>query len=227
MPFGLKNAPYEFRKMISQLLDEFEGFSVPHLDDIAIFSNSFPEHLRHISTILRRIHNAGLIIKLSKCKFVRSELKYLGHVVGQGRRKPTELKVEAIQKFYRPSIKTEIRAFLERAGYYSRYIPMFSTLAAPLKDALKGNAKKGTVARKEDFKKAFVFLKNTLTSFPVLYAPNYNRQLVLQTDSSDYEMRDILSQINKDGNELLIVYLSKKFSEVEQKYSVSDKECAV
>ncbi|GBM23622.1 Transposon Ty3-G Gag-Pol polyprotein [Araneus ventricosus] len=58
MPFGLQNSPYEFSKMISQLLEECEGFSVPYLADIAIFSNFFPEHLRHMSTVLRRIQNS-------------------------------------------------------------------------------------------------------------------------------------------------------------------------
>ncbi|GBL85448.1 hypothetical protein AVEN_34629-1 [Araneus ventricosus] len=94
MPFGLKNSPYEFSKMISQLLEEFEGFSVPYLDDIAIFSNSHDTdkyYLRHMSAVLRRIQKAGLTIKLSKCKYTQSEVKYIGHVVVQRCRKPTEL----------------------------------------------------------------------------------------------------------------------------------------
>ncbi|CAL1272924.1 unnamed protein product, partial [Larinioides sclopetarius] len=39
-------------------------------------------------------------------------------------------------------------------------------------------------------------------------------------------MGAVLSQIGDDGNEHPIVYLSKKFSEVERKFGVSEKECA-
>ncbi|GBO32011.1 hypothetical protein AVEN_55253-1 [Araneus ventricosus] len=46
------------------------------------------------------------------------------------------------------------------------------------------------------------------------------------TDSSDYGMGTVLSQIDKDGNEHPIVYHSKKFSEIDEKYGVSEKEYA-
>ncbi|GBN10209.1 hypothetical protein AVEN_200668-1 [Araneus ventricosus] len=88
MPFGLENAPYEFSRMISQILEGCEEFAVPYLDDIAIYSRSFKEHIR---IVLRRIQHAGLTIKLSKYKFAQGEVNYLGHVVGQSRRKPSEL----------------------------------------------------------------------------------------------------------------------------------------
>ncbi|GBN13183.1 Retrovirus-related Pol polyprotein from transposon 17.6 [Araneus ventricosus] len=45
MPFGLKNAPYEFSRILAQLL---EDFSVPYLDDIAVFSVMFQEHIKHL-----------------------------------------------------------------------------------------------------------------------------------------------------------------------------------
>ncbi|GFV28612.1 hypothetical protein TNCV_3985631 [Trichonephila clavipes] len=38
LPFGLKNAPYYFSRLMDNLLRKCEGFTVPYLDDIAIFS---------------------------------------------------------------------------------------------------------------------------------------------------------------------------------------------
>ncbi|GFT32973.1 hypothetical protein TNCV_149561 [Trichonephila clavipes] len=38
LPFGLKNAPYYFSRLMANLLRNCEDFAVPYLDDIAIFS---------------------------------------------------------------------------------------------------------------------------------------------------------------------------------------------
>ena len=226
MPFGLKNAPYEFSKMVYQLLEGCEEYAVPYLDDIAIFSNNFSDHLRQVDIVLKRISDAGLTIKPSKCKFAQAQVQYLGHIVGQGRRKPAELKIDAIKNFSPPKSKTEVRAFLGLAGYYSRYIPMFSSIAAPLTDALKGRERKGNIIWTKDCEQAFDRLKDSLCAFPVLYSPNYHKTFIVQTDSSDVGMGVVLSQMSGENEEHPIIYLSKKFSDIEKRYSVSEKECA-
>ncbi|GBN13974.1 Retrovirus-related Pol polyprotein from transposon 17.6, partial [Araneus ventricosus] len=226
MPFGLKNAPYEFSRMVAQLLEACEDFAVPYLDDIAVFSVMFQEHIKHLETVLQRIQQAGLTIKPSKCKFAQSQVQYLGHTVGQGCRRPSELKIEAVKNFPTPRTKTDIRAFLGLAGYYSHYIPMFSTIAAPLTRCLKGKCRKGVVHWTEDCEKAFNSLKQALASKPVLHFPDYNRQFILQTDASENGIGVVLSQVTEDDKEHPIVYLSRKFSDVEKRYCVSEKECA-
>ncbi|GBO17146.1 Transposon Ty3-I Gag-Pol polyprotein [Araneus ventricosus] len=80
MPFGLVNAPYFFSKLMSQVLENCESFAVPYLDDIAIYSNNWEDHLKHVNEVLKRIGDANLTIKPSKCKFAQNRTKYLGHV---------------------------------------------------------------------------------------------------------------------------------------------------
>ncbi|MDW0176561.1 MAG: RNase H-like domain-containing protein, partial [Nitrososphaeraceae archaeon] len=218
LPFGLKNAPYFFSKMMAELLQGFEEFAVPYLDDVAVFSNTWEEHLKHLENVLCRIQRANLNIKPSKCKFAQKHVKYLGHIIGQGTRTPTEIKVKAILDFPTPTNKTEIRAFLGLAGYYQRYIFMYSTIAAPLTDCLKGKDKKGKIIWTDECETAFQELKTKLSSYPILYAPDFNREFILQTDASDYGLGIVLSQIDEDGNEHPVLYLSKKFSEVEKRY---------
>ncbi|GFV88298.1 retrovirus-related Pol polyprotein from transposon 17.6 [Trichonephila clavipes] len=139
MPFGLKNASYYFSKMMCEILSGCEKYATPYLDDIAIFSETWEEHLKHLKEILERLKKANLTIKPSKCKFAQREVQYLGHVVGRGKRSPAERKIEAIRDFPIPTTKTQIRAFLALAGYYRQYIPMFSAIVAPLTDLLKVN----------------------------------------------------------------------------------------
>ncbi|GFV88792.1 hypothetical protein TNCV_4608371 [Trichonephila clavipes] len=52
LPFGLKNAPYYFSRLMANLLRNCEDFSVPYLDDIAIFSLAWDDHLNHLKDVL-------------------------------------------------------------------------------------------------------------------------------------------------------------------------------
>ncbi|GFU48089.1 retrovirus-related Pol polyprotein from transposon 297 [Trichonephila clavipes] len=89
-----------------------------------------------------------------------------------------------------PRTKTEIRAFLGIAGYYQKYINLFSVIAAPLTDALKGRAKKGEIKWTTECENAFRELKGKLIDKPVLYAPNFEREFIVQTDASNAVMTD-------------------------------------
>ncbi|GFW08844.1 retrovirus-related Pol polyprotein from transposon 297 [Trichonephila clavipes] len=226
MSFGLKNAPYFFSKLMAELLNGLENFVVPYLDDIAIFSDTWESHIKHMETVLQRIKRAKLTIKPSKCKFAQQNVKFLGHIVGQGFRTPSEIKVQAVLEFPTPRTKTQIRAFLGIAGYYQKYINLFSVIAAPLTDALKGRAKKGEIKWTTECENAFRELKGKLIDKPVLYAPNFEREFIVQTDASNAGMGAVLTQLTEQGEEHPILYLSKKFSEVEKRYCTTEKECA-
>ncbi|GFX92680.1 retrovirus-related Pol polyprotein from transposon 297 [Trichonephila clavipes] len=226
MSFGLKNAPYFFSKLMAELLNGLEDFVVPYLDDIAIFSDTWESHIKHMETVLQRIKRPKLTIKPSKCKFAQQNVKFLGHIVGQGFRTPSEIKVQAVLEFPTPRTKTQIRAFLGLAGYYQKYINLFSVIAAPLTDALKGRTKKGEITWTTECENAFRELKGKLIDKPVLYAPNFEREFIVQTDASNAGMGAVLTQLTEQGEEHPILYLSKKFSEVEKRYCTTEKECA-
>ncbi|GFW59148.1 retrovirus-related Pol polyprotein from transposon 297 [Trichonephila clavipes] len=226
MSFGLKNAPYFFSKLMAELLNGLEDFVVAYLEDIAIFSDTWESHLKHVETVLQRIKKAKLTIKPSKCKFAQQNGKFLGRIVGQGFRTPSEIKVLDFLEFPTPRTKTQIRAFLGLVGYYQKYMNVFSVIAAPLTDALKGRAKRGEITWTTECENAFRELKGKLTDKLVLYAPNFEREFIVQTDASNAGMGAVLTQLNEQGEEHPILYLSKKFSEVEKRYSTTEKECA-
>ncbi|GFY41659.1 retrovirus-related Pol polyprotein from transposon 297 [Trichonephila inaurata madagascariensis] len=138
---------------MANLLRNCEDYSVPYLDDIAIFSLAWDNHLKDV---FDRLRSAKLHIKPLKCQFSQAYVKYLGHLVSQGLRTPGELKVQVIKDFPISTNKTQVRAFLGLAGYYRRYIPEFSVIAAPLTDLLKGQNRKLTVDWNSSCQNAFV-----------------------------------------------------------------------
>ncbi|GBN98978.1 Transposon Ty3-G Gag-Pol polyprotein [Araneus ventricosus] len=180
MPFGLENAPYFFSKLMAQVLENCEAFTVPYLDDIAIYSDNWEDHLKHADEVLKRIEDIQLTIKASKCKFAQNHTKYLGYIVGGGGvRSPAEAKIKAVMDFPTPTTKTLIRAFLGLAGYYAHYVKIFSLIAAPLTHALKDKVKKEKVNWTQDCDRAFTELRRRLTEMPVLYAPDYKREFII------------------------------------------------
>ncbi|GFT09906.1 retrovirus-related Pol polyprotein from transposon 412 [Trichonephila clavipes] len=86
--------------------------------------------------------------------------------------------------------------------------------------------KKGEIKWTTECENAFRELKGKLIDKPVLYAPNFEREFIVQTDASNAGMGAVLTQLTEQGEEHPILYLSKKFSEVEKRYCTTEKECA-
>ncbi|GFT05794.1 retrovirus-related Pol polyprotein from transposon 17.6 [Trichonephila clavipes] len=226
LPFGLKNAPYYFSRLMANLLRNCEDFAVPYLDDKAIFSLAWNDYLKHLKDVFDRLRSAKLHIKPSKCQFAQAYVKYLEHLVGQGLRTPGELKVQVIKDFPIPTNKTHVRAFLGLSGYYRRYIPdFFSVIAAPLTDLLKGRNRKSTVDWNSSCQNAFEELKTRLSKNPILYSPDFTKPFIIQCVASNLGIGVVLSQVCENKKHP-IMFLSKKLSLAEQKYSTTEKECA-
>ena len=224
MPFGLQGAPATFQRMVDRLLEGLGGFSKSYIDDIIIFSNSWREQCDHFETVLSRIENAGLTVKPRKCQLGMAECLYLGHIIGNGRVQPEEVETSAILEFKTPVTKKEVRSFLGLSGYYRRFIPDYSTIAAPITDLTrKHKPNKVTWTNECDY--AFRRLKELLCSHPILKSPNFDKEFVLQTDASERGVGAVLSQLDDNGDDHPIAYFSRKLLPRETRYSTIEKEC--
>ncbi|KAM9320174.1 gametogenetin-binding protein 2 [Gastrophryne carolinensis] len=224
MPFGMKNAPATFQRLVDQLLEGHREYAVAYLDDIAIFSKTWEEHLIHLHKVVKQIAEAGLTIKPEKCQVGMTEVQYLGHRVGGGTLRPEPSKVESIMAWPIPKTKKQVMSFLGTAGYYRRFVPDYSKIAKPRTDLTKKKVSK-QITWTEDCNKAFVALKTALSNSPVLQAPDFSKRFVVQTDASNFGLGAVLSQVNSHGEEHPILYLSRKLLPREVAYAVIEKEC--
>ena len=82
MPFGLKNAPTTFMRMMDDILWPFTNtFVVVYLDDILIYNKTWAEHLQHIEKVLHTLWQHKLYSNLEKWSFGMDKVEYLGYIV--------------------------------------------------------------------------------------------------------------------------------------------------
>lgn len=80
MPFGLKNAPYKFQRVMDNVLREHIGVEcLVYRDDIIIFSTSLKEYLDNLSKNLTTFEKYNMKILLDKSEFLKKEVAFLGH----------------------------------------------------------------------------------------------------------------------------------------------------
>lgn len=79
MSFGLCNAPATFQRMMDCILRGMLWICcLVYLDDIVIYSKGpLERHVVEVAAVLERLRNAGLSLKLNKCKFATPTIEYL------------------------------------------------------------------------------------------------------------------------------------------------------
>lgn len=222
LPFGLHGAPASFQRLMDQVLQGL-SFTAAYLDDIVIYSDTWEQHLQHLQEVLLRLKNAGLTVNPQKCFITKTEVEYLGFVVGNGVIRPQVKKVQAIEGCPQPRTRKELRSFLGMAGFYHRFIPNFSSRAAALTD-LVGSRSPNQLRWTKEAEAAFRDIGTALSKDPVLHNPDFNQPFVLQTDASDRGLGAVLLQGGPDARRP-IVFLSRKLFPREVRYSIVEKEC--
>lgn len=222
MPFKLVNASASFSRLMRKLLEGMQCVD-NFIDDVIIFTRTFREHVCVIKDFLQRLRAANLTVKPSKCFIGYSSLECLGHIAGNEELRPLPDKVSAISNFARPSTKKQVRSFLGLVGFYRKFIPNFSAVAAPLTDLTKKGLS-NKVVWGEAQENAFTALKSVLMVTPVLKLPNLNETFILQTDASDLGVGAVLLQY-EDGVKKPVAYASKKLTKEQVNYSTIEKEC--
>ncbi|MBW0541305.1 hypothetical protein O181_081020, partial [Austropuccinia psidii MF-1] len=83
MPFGIKNAPSHYQRMMNTIFPTklSEGWLIINIDDLIICSDSWSLHLERLARVLDKVTRVNMKISLKKCNFIFEELKSLGHIV--------------------------------------------------------------------------------------------------------------------------------------------------
>lgn len=221
LPFGIKNSPGEFQRVMDTILSELYGKGVLcYIDDIVIYSNEFESFVSLIDEVFSKLWDGGVYIEPKKCEFGSKEIALLGHLLCTQGIKPNPKKVEAIRAAKAPGNRKELMSFLGLIGFVRRFIPHYSDRTAALSSLLKKNAKFNW---SEECQVEFERLRCLVVDHVLLSAPMGQGPYILFCDASDLAIGVVLCQWQLSAVHIL-EFASKKFSAAELNWSTREKE---
>ena len=223
MPFGLKNAGATYQRAATTLFHDMMHRDVEvYVDDMVVKSRDRADHLAALHRFFERIRQFRLRLNPKKCTFGVTSGKLFGHIVSERGIEVDPENIKAILDMPALRNKKEIRVFLGRLQYISRFIARLTNICEPIFLLLRKN--QPTVWNNychRDFEK----IKECLLSPSVLVSPTPGRPLLLYLSVSDIALGCMLAQLDDSGKERAIYYLSKRMLEYECKYIMIERLC--
>ena len=228
MPFGLTNAPATFQRLMESCLSDLHlNWCIIYLDDVIDFLKTPEEHIAQLEAVFKKINDAGLKLKPSKCEFFKKLIHYLGHIASDKGIEMDPKKIEPIVNWPGPHTVHEVRKFWGFTNYYRKFVYKYAQIARPLNKLISSeNAKKKhkKVEWGDEQEQAFQQLKEVCTKTPVLAYADYKKSFRLNTDASELGLGSVLYQRQEDGTFRIIAYASRSLSKMEKNYSTHKLE---
>ncbi|KAE8218038.1 hypothetical protein CF319_g8005 [Tilletia indica] len=219
VPFGLRNAPAIFQRLMDHILGPLRwNQAVVYIDDAVVATDTLEEHLQALGSLLQSATDAGLKFSPSKCTFGVHSLTLLGRKVSGSGIAVWRDRAQAVQDLLRPSSLQELFHVLGLFGYYRAFVPGFAEKAAPLTKLLRGwkyeqadgrtrlvntegkafAASKVSIPWEAEQQTSFDTLKDAISSPPTLAHPDPERPYLLYVDASTVGFGAVLHQVNVD-----------------------------
>ena len=222
LPFGIGIGVQTFSFVINKAIGHCSDFAANYLDDIIVFSRTAEDHMEHLEKIFEALQVADLKIKISKCKFFKKHISYLGFLIGETGIHCDRLKVKAINKITTPTSIEEVRQFNRMCSYYRKFISHYSDISKCFNDMTRKGA---TFNWTKECNTAFKLLKDKLMEDPVLISPQVDKDYVIHCDASKYSYSGILQQTRPGTEELApVAYFSGNFDKTQVKWNITEKE---
>ena len=231
-PFGLKVMVSFFQGFMETLLEPFLDFCLIYLDDLIIYTvpllgerlqDTYSRHRTQVVQVLECLTAHCMRINAAKCHFGFIRLRVLGHILTGDSRAVDPEKLACLKRYPTPTSRKQVQAFLGFVNYLRDYIPLYSTLAAPL-EALRHS--KNVVAdwlADPRCQASFDAFLEVLQEAPVLNFPLPDVPFCVHTDASDKGIGAVLSQ-RVDDKKRYILFVAKSLNPAQRNYSATKRE---
>ena len=237
---GLATTPAFFQHRMDVLLAKYLWKTViVYIDDILVYSRTLEGHITDLRNILAVLLESGITLNIKKCHFAYGSVEALGHRVGRLGLATHEEKVEAISKLAYPETFQQLEAGIGIFGFYRKYVLGYSVIIEPLEELktqlLKSAPRKGrqrqnfgsrtSLELNDSHRLAWDQLKKALADAPILAIPDFSKPFILYSDGSkEFGYGIALHQLDEDGKERPVLFLSKRLSPAERNYWATELE---
>lgn len=222
MPFGLRNGPPIFQRLVNTILSPLLGKGVHvYVDDILIYSEEPVEHLRLVKKVIWLLRKANLRVNWDKCEIGRSCVEYLGMTLSAKGLHMSDRAIQKITALPPPTTPKEMTRFLALTGYYRRFIPGYGKRVYELRAHARSECP--TLTLTDVDVRTINNLKRTLTSAPLLKRYDPDKELIIETDACGKGIGAVLSQVHDDG-EHPVEFWSKALDKAQAKWCPRELE---
>lgn len=121
MPFSFKHASATFQRLINTFRNSLPNLKLlTYVDDVILISTSSEQHLRESDQLFHHMRKFRLRASREKCRFVCSEVKYLGHIITTRGIRADPAKMEAIRCRKAPEDVKQLLSFIQTCSWYRR-----------------------------------------------------------------------------------------------------------
>ncbi|RDX73065.1 Retrovirus-related Pol polyprotein from transposon 17.6, partial [Mucuna pruriens] len=166
-----------------------------YVDDMIAKSKMPKKHINDLRKLFEWLRKYRLRLNPAKCTFGVRTRKFLGFIVNERGIELDPDKVKAIQNMSAPKFEKEVRGLLGRMEW------------------------------NKECQEAFEKIKQYLESPLILVPAIPDKPLILYLTVLKESMGGILGQLGDSRKEQAIYYLSKKFTECEQRYPALERTC--
>ncbi|GKV49781.1 hypothetical protein SLEP1_g56513 [Rubroshorea leprosula] len=207
MPFGLKNAGATYQRAMQMIFSDMLHKLVEcYVDDLVVKSERRDDHLNDLKVVFERLRKYQLKMNPLKCAFGVSSGKFLGFIVRHRGIEIDQSKIEAIVNMPPPKNLRELKSLQGKLAYIRRFISNLAGRCHPFSKLMKKDA---PFVWDEACQNAFESIKEYLLHPPVLVAPVLGRPLILYIAAQEYSLGALLAQVNEEGKENALYYLSR------------------
>jgi hypothetical protein len=190
MPFGLKNAPSIFSRVVVKAFKDFlHKFLEAYFDHWIVFS-LMKDHIECLRLMLDKCRQCQISLNLKKCILFSPFGVFLGHIVCKQGLLVDPSKISIIVDLPPPTTVRKLRTTLGHTGYYINFIKGYAQITTPMEKILNKDSK---FQWTEDCQQSFDTLKQKMVTVPILFSPYWSKEFNVHVDSSSIALGAVLA----------------------------------
>jgi hypothetical protein len=201
-----------------------------YLNDILIFFKNKESHVQHIRKMLKRLRTNDLFANLEKCFFFKHEVDYFEFIISENDITMNSSRINIIMSWSMIKFFKNIQIFLNFVNFYRRFIARFFQLSTSLSNMLKkmqAEIKKIFFLLTKKARHIFDLLRNVFQYAFILTHFDSKFLIKLKTNAFDYEIVDIISQLQSNEQWRFVAFFSRKMIFAEMNYETHDQKLLI
>ena len=229
VPMGLRNAAAHFQQCLAtEVLQGMVHKDIElYIDDILLYAHTEDQFITSLRQLLQRLKGRGIVLSPTKCSFGMEEVEILGHTINSKGCHFSREKLSGVLEFKLPETGSHLHSFLGLGNYFRKHVRDVARLEKSLRKLVQiyTGSRKIPWQQYPKERQDFLDLKQAIGECPKLFFYDEKMPVCVHTDACNGGIGGYVFQLDPDGQEYPIGFLSKTLHGAELSWSTFEQEC--